>query len=95
MPNIYLTLYDCHIESLINIDIDEMYLWHDTHVVYVTTYDYFYNTFQFIFVCNIISECHYSKCVIYSWLTEDAPDDGDENNPVETDSMLDEVFDDQ
>jgi len=28
-------------------------------------------------------------------VTEDAPDDGDENNPVETDSMLDEVFDDQ
>jgi len=28
-------------------------------------------------------------------VTQDAPDDGDENNPVETDSMLDEVFDDQ
>jgi len=28
-------------------------------------------------------------------VTEDVPDDGDENNPVETDSMLDEVFDDQ
>jgi len=25
-------------------------------------------------------------------VTEDAPDDGDENNPVETDSMLDEVL---
>jgi len=95
MPNIYLTLYDCHIKSLINIGIDEMYLWHDTHVVYVTTYDYFYNTFQLIFVCNIIAECHYSKCVFYSCMTEDAPDDGDENNHVETDSMLDEVFDDQ
>ena len=25
-------------------------------------------------------------------MTEDAPDDGDENNPVETDSMLNEVL---
>ena len=73
-----------------------MYHWLDTHVVYVTTYEYYYNTFQFIFVCNIILKCHYSKCVIqYSWVTEDAPDDGDENNPVEPDSMLEEVFDDQ
>jgi len=91
MPNIYHTLYDCHNESLIDISIDEMCLWHDTHVVYVTTDDFFYNTIQFIFV--IISKCHYSKCVIYSWVTEDALDDGDENNPVETDSILDEVFD--
>jgi len=43
-----------------------------------------------VFICNNISKCHYSKCAI-----EDAPDDGDENNPVETDSMLDEVFDEQ
>jgi len=28
-------------------------------------------------------------------VTEDAPEDGDENNPVETDNMLDEVFNDQ
>jgi len=28
-------------------------------------------------------------------VTKDAPDDGDEKTPVETDSMLDEVFDDQ
>jgi len=72
-----------------------MYLWHDTHLVYVTTYDYFYNTFQFIFVGNTLSKLHYYKCVVYSWVTENAPDDEDENNPVETESMLDEVFDDQ
>jgi len=28
-------------------------------------------------------------------VTEDAPDDGNENNAVETDNMLDEDFDDQ
>jgi len=47
MQNIYLTLYDCYNESLIKIAIDEMYLRHNTHVVYVTSYDYFYNTFLF------------------------------------------------
>jgi len=36
--------YGCHNEFLVKIAIDEMYLWHDTHVVYVTTSDYFYNT---------------------------------------------------
>jgi len=28
-------------------------------------------------------------------VTEDTPDDGDENNPAETDSILDKTIDDQ
>jgi len=31
----------------------------------------------------------------YIFCSQDVPDDDDENDPVETDNMLDEVYDDQ
>ena len=33
--------------------------------------------------------------ILCSWVTEDVPDDEDDNDPVETEHMLDEVYDDQ